>query len=83
MANHPNRSWKGKWDVDLEKRLATHEDGWVFQFVKAEEKGVWDGKLIIRPQNMTFDQIKNAQSIATQAGKAWNLAREKAKKSEW
>ena len=74
---HNNRNWQRRWSVDFEAQTATHQDGWVFKFTKIEEDGqtVFDGKLIKQPDNLTPEQILNAQRIAQEAGEAWQRAR--------
>ncbi|KLT73237.1 hypothetical protein PL75_03115 [Neisseria arctica] len=74
---HQNRNWQRRWTVDFEQQTATHEDGWVFKFVKGEESGevFFDGKLIKQPKNLTPEQILNASRIAQEAGEAWQRAR--------
>ena len=71
---HQNRNWQRRWSVDLETQTATHEDGWVFRFSKVSD-GVFDGRLISQPKNITVEQIKNAPQIAREAGEAWKRAR--------
>lgn len=79
MTNHPNRNWRKKWNVDIEQCLAVHQDGWMFQFSEVE-KGVWDGRAIAFPKNMTvFEQMAVVGDITNQAGRAWTEAREKMK----
>lgn len=72
--SHPNRNWQRKWSVDFETQTARHEDGWVFEFSKVAD-GVFDGRLIAQPENLTLEQIKNAHRIAKEAGEAWERAR--------
>ena len=39
MANHPNRGWRSRWSVDVDKRTAIHREGWVFKFNFVENNG--------------------------------------------
>ena len=71
---HQNRNWQRHWTVDFETQTATHEDGWAFKFSKVSD-GVFDGRLISQPKNITLEQIKNAPQIAWEAGEAWKRAR--------
>lgn len=71
---HQNRNWQRRWKVDFETQTVSHEDGWVFKFSKIED-GVFDGRLIAQPKNLTPEQIKNAPRIAREAGEAWERAR--------
>jgi len=71
---HPNRNWQRRWKVDFDAQTASHDDGWVFKFFKIKE-GVFDGRLIVQPENLTSEQIKNAPRIAREAGEAWERAR--------
>lgn len=71
---HPNRNWHRRWTVDFEQQTATHEEGWVVKFEKVSD-GIFDGKLINQPENITLEQIKNAPRIAREAGEAWTRAR--------
>lgn len=71
---HQIRNWQRRWSVDFETQTVTHEDGWVFRFSKVSD-GVFDGRLISQPKNITVEQIKNAPQIAREAGKAWKRAR--------
>lgn len=72
--SHQNRNWQRRWSVDFETQTATHEDGWVFEFTKVSD-GVFDGRLIAQPENLTPEQIKNAPRIAREAGEAWERSR--------
>ncbi|RKV80024.1 MAG: hypothetical protein D8H97_14535 [Neisseria sp.] len=71
---HQNRNWQRRWKVDFETQTASHDDGWVFKFSKIED-GVFDGRLIAQPKNLTPEQIKNAPRIACEAGEVWERAR--------
>lgn len=71
MANHPNRNWRKKWNVDIEQCLAVHQDGWMFQFSEVEN-GVWEGKAISFPKISVFEQMKVLSDITSQASRAWN-----------
>lgn len=71
---HQNRNWQRRWTVDFEQQTATHEEGWVVKFEKVSD-GIFDGKLIRQPENITLEQIKNAPRIAREAGEAWTRAR--------
>ena len=71
---HQNRNWQRRWTVDFEQQTATHEEGWVVKFEKVSD-GIFDGKLISQPENITLEQIKNAPRIAREAGEAWTRAR--------
>lgn len=71
---HPNRNWQRRWKVDFDTQTVTHEDGWVFEFTPIDE-GVFDGRLIVQPDNLTPEQIKAAPRIAKEAGEAWKESR--------
>ncbi|WP_308031150.1 hypothetical protein [Neisseria cinerea] len=73
---HPNRNWQRRWSIDFEQQTATHKEGWVFEFKKVSD-GVFDGKLIRQPENLTLEQIKNAPRIAREADEAWERARKR------
>lgn len=62
--NHPNRSWRSRWIVDLNTCTASHVDGWVFEF-RAVEQEAWDSECIKQPMNPDFSQ---AARIAREAG---------------
>ena len=63
------------WTVDLTAKTATHKDGWVFEFAQVSA-GVFDGRLVKQPANLSPDQIRAAARIAREAGEAWEQARE-------
>lgn len=74
-----NEGWKNRWRVDLEKHTATHEDGWIFVF-REVEKGVWDGRAISYPNNISVEDLNIVASIAKQAGEVWNDERKNLRK---
>ena len=53
---HQNRNWQRRWKVDFETQTAAHDDGWVFKFAKIDD-GVFDGRLIAQPENLTPEQF--------------------------
>jgi len=56
MTNHPNRNWRSRWTVDLEKREARHIDGWAFRFDRTDDDPrAWDGKCVSIPADMEMD----------------------------
>lgn len=70
---HKNRNWQRRWKIDFDKRTATHDDGWIFQFTPHPD-GSHDGRLMKQPANITPEQIKLAPRIAREAGEAWQRA---------
>ena len=69
MTNHPNRSWRSRWSINLETSTATHRDGWEFQFSPvAGESGAFDGKCIAQPSPLTPEHLAKAHRIAREAG---------------
>ena len=56
---HPNGNWQRRWSVDFETQTASHEDGWIFEFSKVAD-GLFDGRLIVQPENLTIEQIYHA-----------------------
>ena len=76
MANHPNRGWRSRWTVDLERSTATHRDGWVFRFTPVDgEVGVFDGDCVGWPEPLTAEHQAQAARIAREAGDAYVEAR--------
>lgn len=69
-----NRNWQRLWIVNFEEQIVTHADGWVFKFSKVSD-GVFDGRMIKHPEQLTPEQIRNAPRIAQEAGEAWKRAR--------
>ena len=63
-----------EWTVDLATKTATHKDGWVFEFTQVSA-GIFDGRLVKQPANLTPDRIRAAARIAQEAGEAWEQAR--------
>lgn len=47
MSNHPNRGWRGRWNVDLPAREARHgPSGLVVRFRRAADAPAWDGSAV-------------------------------------
>lgn len=73
MANHPNRNWRKRWTVDLERCRATHQDGFVFLF-SGGELG-WSGVCEqIKPGPHTTEDMQRFARIAREADDIWREA---------
>ncbi len=76
MVNHPNRSWRARWSVDLDTATATHRDGWQFRFAPAEDApGAFDGECIAQPEPFKPEHMREAARIAREAGDIFIEAR--------
>ena len=57
MNNHPNRGWRSRWHVDLDRKEACHADGWAFCFYEVADLRVWDWTCVRFPASFTARQI--------------------------
>ena len=65
MSNHPNRSWRSRWVVDIVNATATHQDGWIFRFTLKDE-GL-QGKCVERPALLPQGQQPDLDRIEREA----------------
>lgn len=73
MTNHPNRSWRSRWTVDLVQRTASHKSGIAIQFdAEPGEDGGIDGQVIAGMPTLSADRATAQQ----QANELARLMRE-------
>lgn len=61
MANHPRRSWRKQWTVDLAARQARHESGAVVQFEP------WNSCELVPPNARASDPIIPRSTLLNRA----------------